>query len=84
MNKRERTSIEVLQTHIEYIRKSIDELKEVTKTIKACVDSHDNRIQILENYKQFQKEDFDKRLAIWGAVIAGISVIISIIFSVMR
>lgn len=69
--------------HIKYIKESLDEMKKDIKEIKACVNSHDNRIQKLEDWRSFEQDNFNKNMAKWALIISLISVISSIIVAVL-
>jgi len=77
MNKKERDSIAVLNTHIEYIRNSIDEIKIHIRDIQKTLRKQDEEIvsvkTSLDNHLQTHKRD----VTLLGIIVSIIAFIIS-------
>ena len=77
MNKREKNSIAVLNTHIEYIRDSIDEIKVHIRDIQKTLRKQDEEIvsvkTALDNHLQTHRRD----VTLLGIIVSIIAFIIS-------
>jgi len=75
--------VAVIKNDVKWMKEVLTEINNNVKTTKACVDNHDNRIQVLEDWRKFSNEEFNKNMLKWGAVIGVISIVISIIFKIL-
>ena len=79
MNQKERNSIAVLNTHIMYIRKSIDEIKDSLKSERKILDSHAVKLAKLEKGLNNHLEQHRSDLTKLGIIVSIIAFIISIL-----
>ena len=75
--------VAVIKNDVKWMKEVLTEISNNVKNTKACVDDHDNRIQVLEDWRKFSNEEFNKNMLKWGAVIGVISIVISIIFKIL-
>ena len=71
--------VAVIKNDVKWMKDMLTEINGNVKTTKACVDTHDNRIQKLEDWRKFLSEDFNKNMAKWGLIIEVISIAISVL-----
>ena len=82
MNRKERAAIAVLQTHIEYIRKSIDEIKGNLKDMSHHLEENSIKIASvqkgLENHLKTHQRDLTKLAILVSAIAAIISLAVKL------
>jgi len=75
--------VAVIKNDLNWLKKEIGEIKSITTNTNKCVEKNDGRIQTLEDWQGFTKDQFNKGIAKAGAAIGIVSVIITIIINFM-
>jgi len=77
MNRKERESIAVLNTHILYIRKSIDEIKKNIEEERRILNKHAIKLNEVERGLNNHLQQHRRDLTVLGIVVSIIAFIIS-------
>jgi len=77
LNKREKASIAVLQTHVMYIKKAIDEIKEGIEENRKTLQSHSVKLAALDKGLNNHLSQHRRDLTLLGIVVSIIAFVIS-------
>jgi hypothetical protein len=83
MKKSNSIDVAVVKNDLGWIKEKLEKIDESVGKIHACTNDHDNRIQQLEDWKDFSNDQFNKSMTKWGVTIAAVSIIVSILITVL-
>ncbi len=80
-NSTVKTDVAVIKNDLIWIKGKLSSIDKKFVGFQEYLMEIDNRVRGIEDWRQYKDQEFNKEIAKWGLIIAGLSVIISIIVS---